>query len=529
MRLPTVASVPAPARTPLREPSRARVTPWALARATCWVLAAVALAGTTPAPAQSVSDLLRRSMEEALRDATRRGSQPVPAPSPPKDQAPPAGVASTSPSVVLSAAAPVVAVAGPPVQGLEARLADAPRTVDLRTSTPPELEGRYLPERALIVVANPHVPADRRFVDRAAAMACHPQGGLVVAASTRRWEPSPQRGPGRDYVENGRGLWRVEADGRVTPLWVNTVRRADDGLRNCGVHASQARLPEDGVTGLAVEPSGAVLVVSAGQRTIVRLRTDGQVEQVAGGGPSYCGNPYGRRTATGRQDGPGREALFSGNLSIAVDPRDGTVWVAEDDHRDGRTPPNCALRRIEPSGTVATVRGGRCDDLETEARTGHRSVGYHGLALDAQGRPLLLGVSRAAREGSGPDVVYTKVHRVDGDRAELLLRAGHGARFDPTGRLDAIGLAPDGAPLAFNTGSYSDAGLVTMSTGSQLRYWWRSAAQVHGPYADGPRGKARLADVVSFCPGADGRLYLLTPHAVRRLDPATGTVETWLH
>jgi hypothetical protein len=495
------------------------------------VLAVVALAGTTPASSQSVGDLLRRSVEEAVRDAARRGSQPAPVPPPPTAQAsaPPTGAASPPPSVPLAGPAPVVAAAGPAAQGLETRIADAPRTVDLRTSTPPELEGRYLPDGAFIVVANPYVPADRRFVDGASAMACHPQGGLVVAASTRRWEPSPQRGPGRDYVENGRGLWRIEPDGRVTPLWVNTVRRADDRLRNCGVHASQARLPEDGVTGLAVEPSGAVLVASAGQRTIVRLRTDGQVEQVAGGGPSYCGNPYGRRTATGSQDGPGREALFSGNLSIAVDPRHGTVWVAEDDHRDGRAPPNCALRQIDASGTVTTVHGGRCDDLETQARTGYRSVGHNGLALDAQGRPLLFGVSRAAREGSGPDVIYTKVHRLDGERAELLLRAGHGARFAPTGRLDAIGLAPDGTPLAINTGHYSDAGLVTMSTGPQLRYWWRSAARTHGSYADGPRGQALLTDVMSFCPGADGRLYLLTPRTVRRLDPASGAVETWLH
>ena len=507
--------------------------PRPLVRWTVLGLTVAGLVATPAASAQSVGDLLRRSVEDALRDAARRASPPAPQQG--AASAPPAaGVSSPAlpaPAVATSTAPGATAAAqgASAVQGLEVRLADAARTIDLRNATPPELEGRYLPERAYIVVANAYLPADRRFVDRASAMACHPQGGLVVAASTRRWEPSAQRGPGRDYVDNGTGLWRVHPDGRVTPLWVPAGRPANAGYRNCGVPSSQSRLPDAGITGLAVEPSGAVLVVSAGQRAIVRLRPDGLVEQVAGGGPAYCTDPYGRRPETGWRDGPGREALFSGDLSVAVDPRDGTIWVAEDDQKDGRTAPNCALRRIDAAGTVTTVRGGRCPDVETEARTGHRSVGYAGLALDAQGRPLLFGVSRAAREGNGPDVVYTKVHRVDGERDELLLRAGHGARFEPSGRLVAIGLAPDGAPLAFNAGHYSDAGLVSMSTAPPLRYAWRSAAGMHAPYADGARGQARLTDVKSFCAGVDGRIHLLTDRTVRRIDPASGAVDTWLH
>jgi hypothetical protein len=45
---------------------------------------------------------------------------------------------------------------------------------------------------------------------------------------------------------------------------------------------------------------------------------------------------------------------------------------------------------------------------------------------------------------------------------------------------------------------------------------------------DGPRGQARLTDAKAFCSGADGLVYLLTDRAVRRIDPATGAVDTWL-
>jgi hypothetical protein len=510
------------------------------ARALALALTLTALAAALPqARAQSLAETLRRAAEEALRKKAQQVTEPAqtqaPAPALPAASAP-AG-ASPVPRAPAAVAAPAPPTATRPAPaapaGLELRVADGPRRIDLRNGTPPELQWRYLPPNGLVEVANPYVPVDRRFIDSLGAMACHPQGGLVVVASTRRWEPSPQRGEGRDYVDNGSGVWRVEADGRVRPLWVPLGRQTDDGFANCGVPAAQARMP-DASSGLqiAVEPGGGVVLASRGARTIVRLRPDGMVEHVAGGGDAFCStNPTRRRPGTGQRDGPGRQALFSGELSLAVNPRDGTLWVAENDHIDGRSPPNCALRRIDPAtGIVSTVRGGRCPDAETERSTGFRSVGYERLTLDAEGRPLLMGVSRARREGVGPaELVYTKVHRVDGEREELLLRAGHGARFEPQGRLVAIGLGPDGAPLAFNTASYSDAGLVTMSPIPPLRYAWRSAPGDLDQAIDGPRGQARIADARSFCTGSDGIVYVQTPKSVRRIHPTTGAVDTWLH
>ena len=512
-------------------------------RARALALALVMTAGASalpPASAQSLADTLRRAAEEALRKKAQELKAPAPAPAPPADSAPAQG--SATPRDQTPVAGPVPPpparpepgrIAGPAVAGLDLRVADGPRRIDLRNGTPPELQWRYLPPNGLVEVANPYVPADRRFIDSLAAMACHPQGGLVVVASTRRWEPSPQRGEGRDYVDNGSGVWRVEADGRVRPLWVPQGRQTDDEFANCGVPAALARTP-DGFRGLqiAVEPGGGVVLASAGARTIVRLRPDGIVEHVAGGGSAFCStNPSRRRPETGQRDGPGPQALFSGELSLAVDARDGTLFVAENDHVDGRTPPNCALRRIDPAtGIVSTVRGGRCPDVETERSTGFRSVGYERVAVDAQGRPLLMGVSRARREGVGPaELVYTKVHRVDGEREDLLLRAGHGARFEPQGRLVAIGMGPDGTPLAFNTASYSDAGLVTMSPSPPLRYAWRSAPGDLDQAIDGPRGQSRISDARSFCTGTDGIIYVQTPKSVRRIHLSSGAVDTWLH
>jgi hypothetical protein len=65
--------------------------------------------------------------------------------------------------------------------------------------------------------------------------------------------------------------------------------------------------------------------------------------------------------------------------------------------------------------------------------------------------------------------------------------------------------------------------------GPRFRYWWRSARGNHLPPADGGRGQAHISEVRDFCSATDGFLYVLTQGAVRRIDPRTGEVTTWLH
>jgi hypothetical protein len=494
-------------------------------------IAALALAVTLSlsgalAGAQSLDTLLRRAAEEVLRNALPP-AQPPPS-SPPANTPADGKAAPAHPAPATTDGAVEAAPAEPRVSTLETRLADAPRTVDLRQGTPPALADRFLPEKALIVVSNPYVPHDRRFLDGATAMACHPQGGLVVQASSMRYAPSPERGRGREYVANGSGLWRIEADGRVRPFALLPARPADD-QRLCDVPFSRAAAVEAVQGGLAVEPSGGVLTATM-YGVILRFRADGRVERVAGGGPRACQIQLSREwTERGYRDGPADEALFAGNPALAAGAA-GEIFVAENDIKSDRIPGNCSLRRIDRTGRVSTVYGdGKCAPIDDARREGHRTPAFDRVVVDRQGRPIVMGADRAMREGSGPDVVYTKVHRIDAGRAELLGRAGHGARFDPTGRLVAIGLAPDGTTLAFNAGYYSDGGLVVPDNGPRFRYWWRSAPGNHLPPADGGRGQAHISEVKDFCSATDGFLYVLTQGAVRRIDPRTGEVTTWLH
>jgi hypothetical protein len=324
----------------------------------------------------------------------------------------------------------------------------------------------------------------------------------------------------------------VEADGRVRPMLVIPEARfwTRDTYQSCGVPAAQARLGSgSGRMRLAVDREGRVYVADSGTGAIVRLRTDGVLDHVAGGGPAFCTtNPSSKRPQRGYRDGPGADALFSGDLSIAVD-ASGTLFVAGSDHANQQSPGNCSLRRIDASGTVSTVNGtGTCPPTDVTRANGPRSVGFEDVTVDAQG-PLTMGVDRAPREPGGPDVVFTKVHRVDGQRATLLLRAGHGARFDPTGRLVAIGLGPGGVPLAWNAGYYGDAGLVALEDKPQFRYVWRSASPQNGRnYVDGPRGQAVIDEAEEFCTATDGKVYVRTKKAIRRIDPTSGAVDTWV-
>jgi hypothetical protein len=421
---------------------------------------------------------------------------------------------------------------------LQTRVSAGPQTLDLRPETPAALADRQLPSGAVIVMANPYVPVDRRFIDTAWAMACHPDGGLVLYARTRRYAPEGAR-KGNEYVDNGYGLWRVETDGRVRPLAVRQVRgplAAGHGL--CGVPSERAELHGhsnfDG--SLAVEPGGHVLVADAFKNVVLRYRSDGGVEHVAGGGADICSRYEFDSGKSGYRDGPGSQALIGGHLTLAVGPR-GEIVLAEGYGSNGGGTGNCSLRSIAADGQVGTVHGtGKCPTLDVRAAEGYRMIGFEGVKFDAQGRLLLYAVDRARREGNGPDVIYTKVHRLEGGREQLLGRTGHGARFDPIGRFEAFGTAPDGTPIAFNSGHYSEPGFVMVENRPQFRYWWRGASARSGASfnayqapVDGPRGQAVVNRVKDFCTGSDGQVYVLHDRAVRRIDPRTGDVVTWLH
>ena len=419
------------------------------------------------------------------------------------------------------------------VQGLDQRLATAARVLDLRRGAlPPDLDARQLPPRSRAVLSNPYAPLDWKFLSGVADMACHPQGGLVLWARTQTLAAD-----GRSYRDNGAGLWRVEADGRVRPLAV-----AEQGVRTrqlCNAPANEVQLPDlTYPISIAVEPGGDVIVADTWNFALRRFRQDGFVEQFAGGGDDLCTRRTWESGRHGYRDGPAEQALFSGNLSIATG-ADGAILVAEAQRAYMGTPGNCSLRRVDRAGTVSTLLGnGTCPDYATISRTAGTSVTFDQVAADARGTILVLGAERGLRNPASKsltDVVFTKVHRVNRDGSTTLLgRAGWGASFDPEGQLAAVGFAPDGRPLAFNI-AYGQIGLVEFSGPKNWSLWWAGMPARAGSDGrpddaplDGPRTQARLLDVHGFCTATDGFLYLRESNAIRRIDPASGEVTTWL-
>jgi hypothetical protein len=91
-----------------------------------------------------------------------------------------------------------------------------------------------------------------------------------------------------------------------------------------------------------------------------------------------------------------------------------------------------------------------------------------------------------------------------------------------------VGTGPDGTPLAFNAGYYSDAGLVMLDNRTQCRCWRKSEPGMHSPVADGPRGRAVIQNANAFCTAVDGYVYVLSGNAIGRIDPRSGEVSTWL-
>jgi sugar lactone lactonase YvrE len=89
-------------------------------------------------------------------------------------------------------------------------------------------------------------------------------------------------------------------------------------------------------SGLAVAPSGDLIVADTGNHCIRRVPLRGETSTVAGNGkPGYA-------------DGPARDAQFNGPIGVAVDPR-GNIYVA-DSYND-------RIRMITPGGQVSTVAG----------------------------------------------------------------------------------------------------------------------------------------------------------------------------
>jgi sugar lactone lactonase YvrE len=378
-------------------------------------------------------------------------------------------------------------------------------------------------------IVNPYLPGSHRFFDFIHGATCSADGtayvaadGIVPAEATRR----RPRSNGDWYADNGHGVWRVAPDGQVTPFAVGPYGfYPPDKLKPAPKAYCNARVEEvlpfgpRRWGGIALAPNGDVYVSDKEYHTILRLRRDGVVEHVAGGGERVC--TYDRfkdRRQSGWRDGPGSQALFSTPMGLAVD-RNGNLLVAD--------PGNCALRRIDPSGEVSTVQRGCFTEPGDKGNMRRRVVHEH-VTLDPQGRAVVGGTYTI------PSVnAYTNIHRILEDgRTEQLLSATLG--YASSGELrasDLGGLAylPDGRLLMAD--GYND--LLRTVDGKTLTDWLGARTRTDPPDVDGRPPNARLRRPGSLCMSANGTLFVtpgsLRSGSVRRVDVKTREVSTWVY
>ena len=128
---------------------------------------------------------------------------------------------------------------------------------------------------------------------------------------------------------------------------------------------SAARFNEP--TGLAVDSAGNIFVADLGNNAIRKITPNGTVSTVAGG-------------SWGHADGTGAMAQFNSPYSLAVDSSD-NLYVTDNG--------NCTIRKITPSGNVATLAGagmpGSADGNGVSASFSFPA----GIALDASGNLLV--------------------------------------------------------------------------------------------------------------------------------------------
>jgi hypothetical protein len=463
---------------------------------------------------QAAQDKASRAVDDALNGSAGSARSAAPAAS--------SAVAPGKPNPTGAPASPKTANAVPlspaaesPSQGplaprlsFTAKLASGVRTQDFRKGLPPELADANLPERRT-ELANPYLP-DTRRIFKVVALAPHPGGGIIFWADARYFSST-------DDSEEVSGLWRMEADGRVTPFAVQTEAQFQHNRLNCNQAFDKVGVGRPDA--LIVEPDGNVLAAQGAHGVILRIHRNGYVERIAGGGEDWCtrNNP----SDMGHRDGPGFQALFSNKIAFAQ-AQDGGIYVTEENAN--RADQLTRIRHIDARGVVTTFLTG--EDCSGGHDCPPRTVGVDSIAIDRDGQ-LLLAAQRLGRNERGHFQGRATAHRMDPVTRQTTLLAlavdlvpSAGVPFDDFG---GLALLPDGRPISL---SPQRGGFVLLDGFKPtLNYWvtWSQDAPNDGPVATSSFGGK------SFCVASDGSVFAVMPdRSVRRLDPVTQQVTTWL-
>jgi hypothetical protein len=364
-----------------------------------------------------------------------------------------------------------------------------------------------------VIAVNPYLQPDRIFFSGMAGVQCPAEGGLVVAGEA-----------GFDEGDNpiGEGYWRIAADGAISPLL--SRRYKDSGVRSNSPMLPanppdrpwvDGNLPNPGysyyrVDGFGLGRNGDILL-GAGD-VVLRIGRDGRVRRVAG-----------KAGQQGFSDGPGGSARFK-YPGRPVEDDQGNLWLADQG--------NCAIRRITPDGEVSTLMGP--DQLCNAAQVAaEEQIVPDNMIWDAQRGELVVG-GHFIR--SKPHDLYHSVWRIRPDgqaRRVLYARKNSGTpaldgiysmALDGQGRL-YLGVGRPGRDKSILRVDEPGGG-TTFLTGAA----YTGFAPGNESYpVDGAAVGSNFRSNEDMCFAADGDLYVIDYHLLRRYDPAAGTVRTWAY